>query len=173
MAVECLWHPAAMSFYRQKMKRLPAALLPGKLNSADCGLIRWVVLSVVVLALIVVLMLSGALYEMELEQVRFLGGAPFFISAEEAQVSLLGTTGIFILCTVVTLYLGLAYLREPRFGGRLQLALVSTVALALPGLLCVLWGGILNMAAPVICSIQSSNFVEACMKCRLCNCSAQ
>lgn len=133
--------------------RLPAFLSPGKLNAADFGLLRWVVICLLVLVAVLVLMHNGVLYEIELEQVRFLGNSPFFISAEEAQVSLLGNGGMFGLCIFVTLYLGLAYLREPRFGGRLQLALVSTVALGLPGLLCVLWGGILNMSAPIICTL--------------------
>ena len=104
------------------------------------------------LTTVLVLMQTGVLYDVELEQIRVLGGSPFFISAEEAQVSLLDVGGIFGICIAVTLYLSIVYLREPRFGGRLQVAVISSVALALPGLLCVLWGGILNMAAPIICS---------------------
>ena len=144
-------HPAASPFSRQM--KLSSLFNPGRLTAADFGLLRWVAMCVVVLLLVVLLMMGGVLYELELEQVRFLGGSPFFISAEEAQISLLGPAGTFALCIVVTLYMGLAYLREPRFGGRLQMALVSLVALALPGLLCVLWGGVLNMAAPLICAL--------------------
>jgi hypothetical protein len=44
-------------------------------------------------------------------------------------------------------------LRERRFSGRLQVGILAVVALALPGILCVLWGGVLNMAAPVICAL--------------------
>ncbi len=126
---------------------------PGKLDAADYGLLRWVVICLLMLIAVLVLMQTGVLYEIELEQVRFLGGAPFFISAEEAQVSLLSIGGMFGVCVAVTLYLSIVYLREPRFSGRLQVALVSTAALAIPGLLCVLWGGVLNMAAPIICSL--------------------
>lgn len=133
--------------------KFPAFLRPGKLNASDFGLLRWVVICLLVLVTVLVLMQTGVLYEIELEQVRFLGGAPFFISAEEAQVSLLGIGGIFGICIITTLYLSLVYLREPRFGGRLQVAVISTAALALPGLLCVLWGGVLNMSAPIICSL--------------------
>ena len=133
--------------------KFPAFLSPGKLNAADFGLLRWVVVCLLVLVTVLVLMQTGVLYELELEQIRFLGGSPFFISAEEAQVSLLGIGGIFGICIITTLYLSLVYLREPRFGGRLQVAALSTAALALPGLLCVLWGGVLNMAAPVICAL--------------------
>lgn len=126
---------------------------PGRLNAADYGLLRWMVICLLMLIAVLVLMQTGVLYEIELEQVRFLGGAPFFISAEEAQVSLLSVGGMFGVCVAVTLYLSIVYLREPRFSGRLQVAFVSTAALAIPGLLCVLWGGVLNMAAPIICSL--------------------
>ena len=114
---------------------------------------RWVVVCILVLLTVSILIQTGILYEIELEQIRLLGGSPFFISAEEAQVSLLGMRGIFSICIAVTLYLSIVYLREPRFSGRLQVAVISGVALALPGLLCVLWGGILNVSAPVICSL--------------------
>lgn len=133
--------------------KFPVFLRPGKLNAADFGLLRWVVICLLVLVTVLVLMQTGVLYEIELEQIRFLGGSPFFISAEEAQVSLLGIGGIFGICILTTLYLSLVYLREPRFAGRLQVAVISTAALALPGLLCVLWGGVLNMSAPIICSL--------------------
>lgn len=132
--------------HKKRLKQL-------RLSGADYFLLRWVLMCMLTLGTISVLFYTGVLYELELEQIRFLGGSPFYISAEEAQVSLLHTTGIFAICIAVTLYMGMAQLRERRFGGRLQMALISTVALALPGLLCVLWGGILNMAAPVICTL--------------------
>ena len=90
---------------------------------------------------------------LEWEQIRFLGGSPFFIGAEEAQINLLGPAGIFGLCLAVTFYLALVFLRERRFSGRLQVFLLALAALALPGMLCVLWGGILNMSAPLICTL--------------------
>ena len=63
--------------------KFPAFLRPGKLNASDFGLLRWVVICLLVLVTVLVLMQTGVLYEIELEQVRFLGGSPFFISAEE------------------------------------------------------------------------------------------
>lgn len=140
--------------------KFPAFLRPEKLNAADYGLLRWVVICLLMLVTILLLMQSGVLYEIELEQVRFLGGSPFFISAEEAQVALMGGGGIFCVCVITTLYLSLVYLREPRFVGRLQVAITAAGALALPGLLCVLWGGILNMAAPLICALGCWLLVE-------------
>ena len=124
-----------------------------KMNRTDHLLLHWAGLCLAVLVLVVVLTAAGCMQYLEWEQIRLLGGSPFFIGAEEAQINLLGPAGTFALCLGVTFYLALALLREHRFTGRIQVGMLATVALALPGLLCVLWGGVLNMAAPVICSL--------------------
>ena len=126
---------------------------PGKMNRADHLILRWAGLSFVVLVLIVVLTATGAMEYLEWEQIRFLGGSPFYIGAEEAQVSLLGPAGTFALCMAVTFYLALVLLRERSFAGRMQVGVLAVAALALPGILCVLWGGVLNMNPPVICAL--------------------
>lgn len=126
---------------------------PGRFTVGDRFLVRWLGMSFLVLALSTGAALSGLAEELELEQIRFLGGNPFYISAEEAQVSLLGPAGTFGLCLGVTLWLSAVLLRERRMAGRLQIMLPALVALALPGLLCVLWGGVLNMALPLLCAL--------------------
>ena len=126
---------------------------PQSMNRTDRLLLRWAGLSFAVLVLIVILTAAGTMEYLEWEQIRLLCGSPFYLGAEEAQISLLGPAGIFSLCLAVTLYLALVLLRERRFAGRLQVGILSAAALALPGILCVLWGGVLNMAAPVICSL--------------------
>lgn len=131
------------------MKKLLTRLW--KMNRTDHRLLRWAGLSLSVLVLIVILTAAGVMDYLELEQIRFLGGSPFYIGAEEAQISLLGPAGTFALCLAITFYLSLVLLRERRFTGRIQVGVLAVTALALPGILCVLWGGILNMAAPVIC----------------------
>lgn len=135
---------------RNRLQRLRS---PQQMTRTDHFLLRWAMLSFAVLVLIIVLTLLGTMQQLEWEQIRFLGGSPFYIGAEEAQVNLLGPAGIFALCLVVTFYLALVLLRERSFAGRLQVGLLAVVALALPGILCVLWGGVLNMAAPVICAL--------------------
>ena len=135
---------------RNRLQRLRS---PQQMTRTDHFLLRWALLSFAVLVLIIVLTLLGTMQQLEWEQIRFLGGSPFYIGAEEAQVNLLGPAGIFALCLVVTLYLALVLLRERSFAGLLQVGLLAVVALALPGILCVLWGGVLNMAAPVICAL--------------------
>jgi hypothetical protein len=135
---------------RNRLQRLRS---PQQMTRTDHFLLRWALLSFAVLVLIIVLTLLGTMQQLEWEQIRFLGGSPFYIGAEEAQVNLLGPAGIFALCMAVTFYLSLVLLRERRFAGRLQVSILAVVALALPGILCVLWGGVLNMAAPVICAM--------------------
>ena len=135
---------------RNRLQRLRS---PQQMTRTDHFLLRWALLSFAVLVLIIVLTLLGTMQQLEWEQIRFLGGSPFYIGAEEAQVNLLGPAGIFALCLVVTFYLALVLLRERSFAGRLQVGVLAVVALALPGILCVLWGGVLNMAAPVICAL--------------------
>ena len=126
---------------------------PQSMNRTDRLLLRWAGLSFAVLVLIVILTAAGTMEYLEWEQIRLLCGSPFYLGAEEAQISLLGPAGTFALCLAVTLYLALVLLRERRFVGRLQVGILSVVALALPGILCVLWGGVLNMNAPVICAL--------------------
>lgn len=140
------------------MKKALVALLnrlrgPQQMTRTDHLLLRWAGLCLAVLLVVVALTAAGAMQYLEWEQIRFLGGAPFFIGAEEVQVNLLGPAGIFALCLAVTFYLSIVLLRERRFIGRLQVGLLATVALALPGILCVLWGGLLNMSAPIICAL--------------------
>lgn len=135
---------------RNRLQRLRR---PQQMTRTDHLLLRWAGLSLAVLVLVIALSLKGTLQQLEWEQIRFLGGSPFYIGAEEAQVNLLGPAGIFALCLVVTFYLALVLLRERSFAGRLQVGVLAVVALALPGILCVLWGGVLNMGAPVICAL--------------------
>lgn len=135
---------------RNRLQRLRS---PQQMTRTDHFLLRWALLSFAVLVLIIVLTLLGTMQQLEWEQIRFLGGSPFYIGAEEAQINLLGPAGTFGLCLAVTFYLSLVLLTERHFSGRLQIGLLAVTALALPGILCVLWGGVLNMAAPVICAL--------------------
>ena len=140
------------------MKEKPSRLLnrlrtTQGMTRTDHLLLRWAGLSFAVLVLIVILTAAGTMEYLEWEQIRLLCGSPFYLGAEEAQISLLGPAGTFALCLAVTLYLALVLLRERRFTGRLQVGILSAAALALPGMLCVLWGGVLNMAAPLICAL--------------------
>ena len=127
---------------------------PPALSKADGRFLRWVGVCLFPLLCVMVLMLSGAMEWLELEQIRFLGGNPFYIDAAvEAQNSLMGPAGLFGISIAVTLYLSLVLLRERRFSGRIQIIIPAVAVLIMPGMLCVLWGGVLNMAAPVTAAL--------------------
>lgn len=130
-------------------------------GSTDRLLLEWAALSFCVLAAVLGLMLCGVTYELGLQQVRYLAGDPFYMDALEAQVDLLGSGGIFCICVPVTLYLSLLLLREKSIVQRAQYALLALVALVLPGILCVLWHGVLNMSAPCLCVLLTWLAVEA------------
>ena len=141
--------------------RLVDCLAPARRHgSGDRLLFEWAALSLGVLAVVLLLMLCGVVDELGLQQVRYLAGPPFYMSALEAQVDLLGMGGIFFISVLVTLYTSFILLRERSFVQRALYALLLLVALALPGILCVLWHGVLNMSAPLLCVLLTWLAVE-------------
>lgn len=144
--------PRIPDSFKARVARLVDYLAPARRRGSwDRLLLEWAALSLCVLALVLLFMRCGVVDELELQQVRFLAGSPFYMSALEAQEDLLGIGGIFCICVLVTLYISLLLLREKLFVQRALYALLALVALALPGVLCVLWHGVLNMGAPILC----------------------
>ncbi len=121
------------------------------LSRADRQLAGWMLASLATLLPVVWLMLSGRLVPLGDAQVRLLASHPFHMTAEEAQVSFLTPVGTFFVCLLLTLWLAAVLLREHRFTLRCQVCFLAAVATAIPGLLCVLWGGVLEVAAPLLC----------------------
>lgn len=118
----------------------------------DVFLLRWVLLSILVLALVVALQATRVVF-MQLDewQLLVLAGHPFYLSAEDAQISMLSAGGTFGLCVAVTLYLGAVLLMQPSLRKRTHLCLLAAVALFLPGVMCVLWHGVLYVGQPLAC----------------------
>ena len=121
------------------------------LERADIRLALGVALCLATLVPGIALMLTGALTALGDAQVRLLASHPFYMTAEEAQVNFLSPTGTFVVCLLLTLWLAAVLLREHRYTRRCQVAFLAALAVALPGLLCVLWGGVLEVAAPLLC----------------------
>lgn len=126
-------------------------LPPGGLSPVDWLLLRWLCLSLPVLAGVVLMMGCGWLEPLDREQLLLLGGHPFYIEAEAAQVSLAGPVGTFAFCVLLVLFLGLALLRQGSIAACTQICFLAALAVGLPGLLCVLWGGVLYVSAPLVC----------------------
>ena len=121
-------------------------------NRLDQLLLRWGVLSIIVLLITMLLLVSDSFEPVNSAQLRLLCGTPFYLEAEATQYSALSPAGMFLLCVGVTLYFSLVLLREPTLSGRTQIAVVAVLASALPGLLCVLWDCVFY-AAPLVCCV--------------------
>lgn len=128
-----------------------AADTPPGYTRLDVQLLRWILLCIGTLGATAGLMMCGVFDALALEHIRLLGGHPFYIEAESAQVSLLPPAGIFAICTGITLYLSVVLLRNPGLAKRTQICFLAALATLLPGLLCILWNGVLYMAAPLFC----------------------
>ena len=137
-----------------RLREAAASLLKGEPGSTQHGnlfLLRWMSLCLLTLLLLMIFLLSGWPETLEHRQLMLLCNEPFLMEAEKIQQPLLGPGGLFGLCVALTLYLSLVLLREPSWGRRTQLSFLAAVTAALPGLLCVFWGGLFNPAAPVLC----------------------
>lgn len=113
--------------------------------------LRWGLLCFLVLATAMALFLTGSFEQADLTQLRILCGNPFFLEAEAAQVSLLSPAQTYGICILLTFYFSMALLRQRRFGARTQITFLALVAFGLPGLLCVMWGGVLYVAPILFC----------------------
>lgn len=120
-------------------------------GAQDGFMLRWAILSFGVLAGIVALQACRAFRFLDEAQLVVLAGHPFYLSAQDAQVSLLSPAGQFGLCVVVTLYFGGVLMMQKRLGRRSHICLLAAVVFALPGLLCVLWHGVLYVGQALTC----------------------
>ncbi len=124
-----------------------------KLGAGDMELLRWVSLCIAVPGVVLLLRFTG-LYELIDEwQLRILAGHPFYISALDVQISLLSPVATFAVCVGLTFYLGGVLLRCRSYARRSHICLLAAVALAMPGLLCVLWHGVLYVGQPLLCVV--------------------
>lgn len=122
-------------------------------DRADMLLLRWGVLSVVVLLVAMLLLLTGCFECVDEAQLRLLCGNPFYLEAEATQYMALSPAGMFGWCVAVTLYLSIVLLLRRRLAERVQIALMAAVAVALPGLLCVLWDCVFYVAPLLFCVV--------------------
>lgn len=152
------------------VKRLLCALRMwlARCGAADVLLLRWVALSIGVLAALVVLQACRLLSPVNEWQLRVLVGDPFYLPAADAQVALFSPAVIFGACVCLTLYLSAVLLRMPSMGQRSHLCLLAAVAVALPGVMCVLWHGVLYVAQPLVCVLLLWLAVVPCAMIRRC-----
>ena len=133
------------------LNNIVAAIKGRELSRVDSLLLRWGVLSVLVLLATMAMLLTGAFEWADNAQLTLLCGNPFYLEAEAAQHSALSPAGVFGVCVGITLYLALILLRHGSFVWRAQVGLLSLVAVVLPGLLCVLWDCVFFVSPLVFC----------------------
>lgn len=136
---------------RAVLRRLFPA--PGSLSAGDALWLRLLGTAAAAVALTVALGLAGLTERLEWEQIRLLAGNPFYMDATAVQVSLLSPGAMLLLCVAVALYLSAVLLHERRALWRFSIMIPALTALALPGLLCLFWGGVLNMAPPLLTAL--------------------
>lgn len=121
------------------------------LGAGDLLLLRWALLGVVAPGCVVLLQLTGFFEMFDEQQLRILAGHPFYISASDVQVTLVSPVASFAICVGTALYLGIVLLRCRSYSRRSHICLLAAVAIALPGLLCVLWHGVFYVSQPLVC----------------------
>lgn len=117
--------------------------------------VRWLV-AVLILAgcsmlTISILKQSGIFYEAELAMIQVLASHPFYMSAQEAQVNMMGEGANHWLCLGIALYFTPVLLRERRGGVQCLIVMLGLIALALASTCAVFFGGVLNLWAPMSC----------------------
>ncbi len=120
-------------------------------GAKDGFLLRWAVLSFSVLATVVTLQALRVFRLLDEAQLVILAGHPFYLSAQDAQISLLSPAGQFGLCVLITLYFGGLLMLQRHLGRRTHICLLAAVVFGLPGLLCVLWHGVLYVSQALTC----------------------
>ena len=147
------------------MNRKAPTVLPEKhtLNTADLLWLRWAVLSLSVLFCMAALMASGCTGGMNDWHTALLQGAPFHLSATGAEAAcLLSPAASFACCIPLTLYWAAVMMHQKKLRHRTELTAMLLVALALPGILCVLWDSVLP-TIPLLCCVLITWFLVICI----------
>lgn len=156
------------------LQRVLTALTTGmeslmRREAKDAFLLRWALLCLSVLGGIVVMQACSFFHALDEAQLIILAGHPFYLSAEDAQVNLLTPGWNFAACVVLTLYLSAVLMLQRRLSRRTHICVLAAAALALPGLLCILWHGVLYVSQPLTCISLLWLIlvpVTACYRCR-------
>lgn len=149
-----------MSRFPQKLRSLAEAIplrirrrqegIPA-LPQADKKLLRWVLLCMLVLLGTGTLMMTGGFAAADEWQVELLLGRPFYMEAQDVQISLLSPGTTFAVCTAATLYLSLLLPNLNSAAARTQVCFAAATALLLPGFIGTLWHGVLYVAPFLFC----------------------
>ena len=133
------------------------------LDKGDVLWLRWVVLSVSVLFCMAALMASGCTGGMNDWHTALLQGAPLHLPATGANAgSVLSPATTFACCIPLTLYWAAVMMHQKNLRHRTELTAMLLVALALPGILCVLWDSVLH-TLPLLCCVLITWLLVICI----------
>ncbi|MDO4750842.1 MAG: hypothetical protein Q4A24_01940 [Akkermansia sp.] len=123
-----------------------------KLDRGDVLWLRWVLLSLCVLIAQTVLLATGCFEPLNTAHTAMLQGAPFHLSADGAAQGDVLSPAIGFACSIgLTLYWAAVQMYQKSFGSRCLLTALALVAVALPGMLSVLWDRVLYVVPLLFC----------------------
>lgn len=123
-----------------------------KLDHTDAVWLRWVILSICVLAGETLLLVSGYFEPLNAAHTALLQGAPFYLSEQAVQQgNVLSPQLSFVYSLLLVLYGSAVLMHQRSLGSRCLLAFLAMVAVALPGLLCALADCVLHVVPQLFC----------------------
>ncbi len=121
--------------------------------------LRWLggimLLSAIALGGVELLRQSGLFFEAELWQVQMLASHPFYMSAQEAQISLLSPASTCWICALLAPYASLVLLREKGFARQCLMVFLALLVMVVASLSAVFVGGVLNLMEPMCCLLMT------------------
>lgn len=126
-------------------------IVPCALSAGDQNLLRWAILCAIVLTGTGLFMLTGGAAAVGEWQVELLLGRPFYMEAQDVQISLLSPGAAYAICVGLTLYFSLLLPRLNNAAARTQICFLTGIALLLPGCIGTLWHGVLYVAPFLFC----------------------
>lgn len=125
--------------------------LPHPGNHTDKHLLHWFILTLGVLLSLIVLVFCGLTGSADAWLHGLLAQLPFYPESQDGLYTINPAT-IFLGSIPITLYGAAILVHEDSLAARSLLCLAAALVLALPGIICLLWGILLSCTIP-LCSI--------------------
>lgn len=135
--------------------------LPHPGNHTDKHLLHWFILTLCVLLSLIILVFCGLTGSMDSWLHSLLLQLPFYPEAQNGIYTANPAT-VFLCSIPITLYGAAVLVHEDSLAARSLLCLLASLVVALPGVICLLWGTLLGVAIP-LCSIVLLWVYSACI----------
>jgi len=135
--------------------------LPHPGNHTDKHLLHWFILTLCVLLCLIVLVFCGVTGSIDSWLHSLLVQLPFYPEAQDG-ICTVNPATVFLCSIPITLYGAAVLVHEDSLAARSLLCLLAGMVLALPCIICLLWGTLLGGAIP-LCSIGLLWVFSACI----------